>query len=296
MAYDDDWERELLAEFHRWSLVRNRREWRERRLTPDERLDDVGWEIFYCATLKGMDPDRAAAHALDGVFRQRCRVRDDLWKRLAAAMRQRSHELRPLAAGRPSAYDTQAPEQIAFWERRLTQPSYVYFIQSGADGPIKIGLTNKPTRRVPELQTGNPRELLLRHVIPGDMAVEKQLHVRFEPARIRGEWFGREYLPVILSFAGGLADEMIWAYDGSGRAPILRGAQLRTAAEIQRIRRDIDRHWSYGHIVPEIAAYLSLEEDEVRDHLVEMSKSPLYRVRYYEPGCKNPYDSYAPWR
>lgn len=201
MAYDDDWERELLAEFHRWSLVRNVRESRERRLAPDERLDDVGWEIFYCATLKGMDPDRAAAHALDGVFRQRCRVRDDLWKRLAAAMRQRSRELRPASAGPPPVFDTQAPEQLAFWESRLVNAPYVYFIQSGDDGPIKIGLSSKPFRRVQQLQTGNPRELLLRHVLPGDRAMEAQLHARFEPARIRGEWFGREYLPVITTFA-----------------------------------------------------------------------------------------------
>src|SRR5829696_5213307 len=99
MAYDDDWEREMLAEIHRWSSVRRARERREWGLSPDECLDEVGWEIFYCATLKGMDPDRAAAHAMDGLFRQRCRVRDDLWSRLAAAMRQRSRELRPSLAG-----------------------------------------------------------------------------------------------------------------------------------------------------------------------------------------------------
>lgn len=68
-------------------------------------------------------------------------------------------------------------------------------MQSGEEGPIKIGISNRPQRRAPELQTGNPHELPLRHVVPGDRAMENRLHRRFEPARIRGEWFGREYLP-----------------------------------------------------------------------------------------------------
>jgi hypothetical protein len=32
-----------------------------------------------------------------------------------------------------------APEQLSFWESRVTSADYVYFIQSGPDGPVKIG-------------------------------------------------------------------------------------------------------------------------------------------------------------
>jgi hypothetical protein len=50
MAYRDEWEREALDRFYRWRAMRWDREWTEGRLIPDERLDGVGWDIFYCAT------------------------------------------------------------------------------------------------------------------------------------------------------------------------------------------------------------------------------------------------------
>jgi Meiotically Up-regulated Gene 113 (MUG113) protein len=280
MAYGDQWERDTLNRLHRWQEMRWRRELHEQSLPPDERLDEVGWDIYYCAT-RVMDESDAAALALDGNYHQRLRVRDDLFRRHRLVLERLYAELHPGGAGF-GVFETIAPEQLDFWVQRLNNPTFIYFIQSGEDGPIKIGLSNRPERRVPELQTGNPRELLMRHVIPGNLAVEQQLHQRFEPARIRGEWFGREYLPVIIAFAGGLADRMVHAYDGSGVPPRLTGGDVRTAAELDRIRADIERLWLAGHDTTAIARLTWFTEEEVEQQLTEMREVGIYDV--HRPG------------
>jgi hypothetical protein len=239
-------------------------------------LDEIGWDIFYCAT-RGMNEVAAARLALDGNLRQRLRVRDDLLRRHRLELDRRYAEINPGGAGF-GVSGTTAAEQSAFWKARLPNPTFIYFVQSGENGPIKIGFSNRPDRRLPELQTGNPRELVLRHVIPGDTSVERQLHTRFEPARIRGEWFGREYLPVIVTFAGGLADRMLQTYDGSGVPPRLIGGEVRTASELARIRSDIERLWLAGFEVPVIAHYTWLDEEEVVAQLEEMRGLEIYDV------------------
>jgi hypothetical protein len=68
---------------------------------------------------------------------------------------------------------------------------YIYFIQSGEGGPIKIGRTRyDPIRRLKGMQTGSHETLHLRRVIPspGEHG-EKAIHALFATARIRGEWF-----------------------------------------------------------------------------------------------------------
>ncbi|HMS73497.1 MAG TPA: GIY-YIG nuclease family protein, partial [Baekduia sp.] len=78
-------------------------------------------------------------------------------------------------------------DRLGFWEQELrSSPGFVYFIQQGDTGPVKIGRAKHPTKRIRDLQTGNPDELLLREVIPGGAALERNLHHRFEPARLRG--------------------------------------------------------------------------------------------------------------
>jgi Meiotically up-regulated gene 113 len=276
MAYGDQWEREVRQRLDRWQEMRWCREEAELDLQPNERLDEVGWDIYYCAT-RSMNAHEAAALALDGTYRQRLLVRDDQLKRHHDDLRRSYTELRPNSAPF-DVFDTSAPEQLDFWRSRLRDPAFIYFIQSGEHGPIKIGFSNKPTRRVPELQTGNPDELLLRHVIPGDLTVERKLHERFEPARIRGEWFGREYLPVIAAFAAGLADNMVHAYDGSGSPPRLIGGDVRTAAELDRIRAEIERLWLAGHELAAIARYMWMDEEDIALQLEEMRELSIYDV------------------
>jgi hypothetical protein len=278
MDYGDAWEREVLYRLHRWQEMRHLREDHERLLAPDERLDEIGWDIYYCATQRSMGEAEAAAMALDGVYRQRLRVRDDFLGRHSLDLRRSYAELRPGSAGF-DVFGTAAPEQLDFWKSRLDDPTFIYFIQSGEHGPIKIGLSNGPNRRLPQLQTGNPDELLLRHVIPGDLGVERKLHQRFEPARIRGEWFGREYLPVIAAFAGGLADRMVHAYDGSGSPPRLIGGDVRAPTELDRMRKEIERLWLAGHEIPAIARFTWLNEEDVEQQLEEMRDLSIYDVR-----------------
>lgn len=67
--------------------------------------------------------------------------------------------------------------------------SWVYFIQAGNDGPIKIGYSKDPYTRFYNIQMGSPIEHTYLGNIPGDRTVEHALHHRFDAHRIRGEWF-----------------------------------------------------------------------------------------------------------
>jgi len=67
--------------------------------------------------------------------------------------------------------------------------SLVYFVRSGANGPIKIGVTLNLKRRLEMLQAGNHRALRCLLTIDGDGTAERAMHSRFEAQHIRGEWF-----------------------------------------------------------------------------------------------------------
>jgi hypothetical protein len=65
----------------------------------------------------------------------------------------------------------------------------VYWIQEGADGPIKIGRTRDVWKRRKELQTGNSRPLNVLATVTGDGQTERALHSTFAHLRLMGEWF-----------------------------------------------------------------------------------------------------------
>ena len=65
----------------------------------------------------------------------------------------------------------------------------VYFIQQGVDGPIKIGTSPSPVRRLNQLQTSNPCKLRLIGTIEGSYKEESVLHIMFKDHRRVGEWF-----------------------------------------------------------------------------------------------------------
>ena len=74
--------------------------------------------------------------------------------------------------------------------------SHVYIIQSGKDGPYKIGMARNVEKRLDELQIGNPQKLyIIAKIYFGTDArayhIEKQLHRMYSRARIRGEWFNK---------------------------------------------------------------------------------------------------------
>ena len=99
--------------------------------------------------------------------------------------------------------------------------------------------------------------------------MESALHRRFEPARIRGEWFGHRYLPVILAFAEGLAEDAVDAYDDSGAPPelVLDGLGFCGVRELAALRAEIHRLIQARHSRENIALWLHLPMEEVEFHL-----------------------------
>lgn len=77
----------------------------------------------------------------------------------------------------------------------------VYFIQSGHNGPIKIGISDNPKARRAHMQTASHEPLRLLGDLPGGAEREKQLHAYLSAHRIRGEWFSPH--PVVLAVTPG---------------------------------------------------------------------------------------------
>lgn len=60
--------------------------------------------------------------------------------------------------------------------------------------PIKIGVADNVEKRLDNMQTGNPRELVILYKIPMNsrshaFMVENRIHKKLSKHRIRGEWF-----------------------------------------------------------------------------------------------------------
>ncbi len=71
---------------------------------------------------------------------------------------------------------------------------YVYVLASDTSGPVKIGISSDPDRRVRQLQTGHADPLTVLHREPvGDAArakaFETLIHRNVSHLRKRGEWF-----------------------------------------------------------------------------------------------------------
>lgn len=65
----------------------------------------------------------------------------------------------------------------------------LYFITQ-TDEYVKIGYTeDSPNQRLSALQIGNPKQLKLSRLLPGNKAKELKLHAKFAPYSVRGEWF-----------------------------------------------------------------------------------------------------------
>lgn len=110
--------------------------------------------------------------------------------------------------------------QRLFWRAALPEgQTYIYFIQDDPGTPIKIGYTNRVGARVKALQTGNSRELRLIAVLPAPPCVETSYHRQLRKERVLGEWFQGPLTNDLASRACDISDEMVQAYDGSGRTP-----------------------------------------------------------------------------
>lgn len=90
---------------------------------------------------------------------------------------------------------------IGYWRERLSDPLFVYFIQSGDSGPVKIGQANDPAKRMAHLQCGNPLPLRLRAVVLAGVDLESDLHGLWRNACVGGEWFGGGHEDFIINNA-----------------------------------------------------------------------------------------------
>lgn len=66
---------------------------------------------------------------------------------------------------------------------------FVYFIQARGGGPIKIGYSANPEKRLAALQTASPYDLAILAIRPGSRDDEAALHDRLSAHRLRGDWF-----------------------------------------------------------------------------------------------------------
>lgn len=71
----------------------------------------------------------------------------------------------------------------------MSRRRYVYFVEAGEGGPIKIGVAIDVAARVKDLQSANPTPLRLIVSIPGGYEEEGRLHRRFADERLNSEWF-----------------------------------------------------------------------------------------------------------
>ena len=82
--------------------------------------------------------------------------------------------------------------------------TWIYFVQAGSGGPIKIGKTANFFDRFTTLQVGNHESLVVLRLVRGARTEERSFHTRFAAQRIRGEWFRPE--PALLIEVFGLPD------------------------------------------------------------------------------------------
>jgi len=79
---------------------------------------------------------------------------------------------------------------------RAAQPSrdskkYVYIIGHRDHGPVKIGVSTKPRKRLYTLQSANHAKLAILAKFRGDEKQEARLHRLLAADRLNGEWFNR---------------------------------------------------------------------------------------------------------
>lgn len=68
----------------------------------------------------------------------------------------------------------------------------VYFIAPYDGGPVKVGWSIEPLKRLKDLQVSHWMELELLGCIPGKRKLEEEIQSELNYAHIRGEWFERE--------------------------------------------------------------------------------------------------------
>jgi len=135
---------------------------------------------------------------------------------------------------------------------------YVYFIQVGTDGPIKIGFSKSdPSHRVHQLQCGCPWPLRLVGFVPGTKFNERCLHERFAQLRMEREWFRPE-----IDLGEFLSVGFTWPAPESpvDRAILLAGSVSGLAKAIGSHHPTISAARSSGKVPKKVRKYLASAE------------------------------------
>lgn len=71
--------------------------------------------------------------------------------------------------------------------------TYIYVIAARLEGPVKIGFSANPERRLRQLQTGHAEALILHHTQAFEpkraKLIERIIHKTIKHLRCHGEWF-----------------------------------------------------------------------------------------------------------
>lgn len=211
----------------------------------------ISQEIRLYGTLLGLSEAECEGMASGGTRQARIGCMRDLRRRY----RERNADAAPTL--------TTGSAQVDFWHENTSVDQFVYFVQQGDRGPVKIGVAKDPLDRMAALQTGNPTELHLRQVVPGQRDLESKLHYRFREARIRGEWFGDDpeldlsYLKLILVYAEGLASEHVQCFQDGRSIPTLVGTQVMSVARRGEMQRDLAQMLERYDYFPDHMGYAS---------------------------------------
>lgn len=75
---------------------------------------------------------------------------------------------------------------------RRDDEKFVYFVQAGVGGPVKVGFASDVRSRLSGLQVSQHEELALLGYVRGCRALERAIHAHLNHGHIRGEWFSSD--------------------------------------------------------------------------------------------------------
>lgn len=154
----------------------------------------------------------------------------------------------------------------------------LYFIRAASgEGPVKIGWTRDvPSRRLAQLQSSSPVELVIVATIAGGRAEEHELHNYFAAYRLHGEWFEppADALAKIM-FDGFWPTLRPVELDLSRPAPDPNDVAMTTSAWERR--REIESYYLQGVRETAIAAMLGWKHERLQKELRAMAKLGYFR-------------------
>lgn len=109
---------------------------------------------------------------------------------------------------------------------------YVYFLRPiGADGPVKIGCSDLPLKRLKEISTWSPLPLEIAATAPGSLQLERNLHDCFADLHSHREWFSADsrLAAFIEKVAAGVP--IAEAIDLAEKRGNIRGARSKTSGQ-----------------------------------------------------------------